>query len=242
MKFSLIRSSFLLLFYSLSICVSAQQEDVFVAEVGFNTGGSFYIGDANSKMFNNTQIAYGPFIRYNVDPRFSVKAEMSLTHVQHLTAPINYQMDFTNSIKSLDVCAEYNFFDLEKLNYKLFSKTFSPYIFGGGGAMIYVNHRTNRNNPYPMFVFGVGMKYMVSKRINLNFQWSNRLLMGGSGDTMEGLTTLDHGVTTDSQATNGSNIFNNDLLSTMTIGISFNIWKKQCDCMNIHKTDNRRRK
>jgi hypothetical protein len=29
---------------------------------------------------------------------------------------------------------------------------------------------------------------------------------------------------------NGTNIFNNDLLSTLTFGISFDFWKKQCEC------------
>ena len=29
---------------------------------------------------------------------------------------------------------------------------------------------------------------------------------------------------------NGTNIFNNDLLSTLTVGISFDFWMKQCDC------------
>jgi hypothetical protein len=31
---------------------------------------------------------------------------------------------------------------------------------------------------------------------------------------------------------NGTNVFNNDLLSTITIGISYDIWKKKCDCLN----------
>ena len=29
---------------------------------------------------------------------------------------------------------------------------------------------------------------------------------------------------------NGTNIFNNDMLSTLSVGITLNIWKKKCDC------------
>jgi len=253
MKFRLIRLIFFLSFFAFTNNVLAQ-EDVYVAEVGFNTGGSFYIGDANSLMFNNTQIAYGPFIRYNVDPRFSVKAELGITQItgQYLDPVDLLQKSFTNSIRNLDVCAEYNFFDLEKLDYKLFSKTFSPFIFGGLGYMSYTydrpdfgiapfNPTAHYNYIKPIFVFGLGMKVMIAKRININFQWSNRLLITDSGDTMEGLSKLDHGKD-GSIPKNGSNIFNNDLLSTMTIGVSFDIWKKQCDCLNINKIEKHKKK
>jgi len=258
MRFRLIRYFFLLIFYSFSNCILAQ-EDVYVAEIGFNTGGSFYIGDANSQLFNNTQFAFGPFIRYNVDPRFSVKAEMGFTQIVQYYDLAKTNKWFQNPIKSIDICAEYNFFDLEKLDYKLFSKTFSPYIFAGGGAMEFLydkyNPNANKTDPLPIFVFGVGMKIMVTKGINFNFQWSNRLLISDSGDTMEGFSTLNHSLPITKKNPiegqpdivlnpnpNGSNPFNNDLLSTMTVGISFDIWKKQCDCLNMNKKEKRSRK
>jgi len=48
--------------------------------------------------------------------------------------------------------------------------------------------------------------------------WTNRLMFS---DNLEGVDKLN-----DNDQLNGSNIFNNDMLSTLSIGITFNIWKR----------------
>ena len=68
------------------------------------------------------------------------------------------------------------------------------------------------------------MKVKLGQRCNLNVQWTTRLLLA---DNLEGVKTLNN-----PGGLNGSNPFNNDLLSTLTVGISFDIWKKLCDCEN----------
>jgi hypothetical protein len=220
MIMKLIRFFFVCIFGLSTIFASAQafDRDVYRAEIGIIGGGSFYIGDANSLLFNNMQIAYGGFFRYNLNPRFAFKAELISTTV---SGP-----GFNpNNIFAGDITAEFNFFDLENSPYKRFSKTYSPYIFAGMGLFtdMYVKQFEN----FPNFIslpFGVGMKVKLGKRWNLNAQWSNRLSL--LSDNMEDNLNF-------AEPTN-SNIFNNDLLSTVTIGVSYDIWKKKCDCMNTN--------
>jgi hypothetical protein len=71
--------------------------------------------------------------------------------------------------------------------------------------------------------FGVGIKVKLGKRFNFNAQFSNRLLFN---DNLEGLEIFN-----DPYGLNGSNFLNNDMLSTLTIGITFDFWRRKCDCI-----------
>lgn len=204
-----------------AVFASAQvfEKDEYKAEIGVIGGGSFYLGDANKLLFNNLEVAYGGFFRYNFNPRLAVKAELISSTVSGLGFK-------PNMIYAGDLTAEFNFFDLERNPYKRFNKTFSPYIFTGLGIFtdMYIGQFSN----FPNFIslpFGVGMKVKLGKRWNLNAQWSNRLSL--LSDNME-----DNILFSNPNNLNGSNIFNNDLLSTVTIGLSYDIWKKKCDCLN----------
>lgn len=198
------------------------QEEVYHAEIGINGGGSYYLGDANSIPFNNIQPAFGVIYRQKFNPRFAAHLSWSYTSIEG-TGVINNStnIDFANTINALDLCGEFNFFDLEKKEYKPFSKTYSPFIYAGVGYMFYPYNGTNES--MYSYIFGVGFKKMLSSRFNLNVMWTHRLLLT---DQMEGVIQLDN-----LPHLNGSNLFNDDLLSTLTIGITFNIWKDKCDCL-----------
>jgi hypothetical protein len=224
MKMKLIRLFVLFGFGLISNQLSAQilVQDEYKAEIGVTGGSSYYLGDANNLLFNNTQVAYGAFFRYRFNPRISLKAEIDGTKVggifNYLT---NQSILLNNPVYAFDLTGEFNFFDLEKNAYKRFSKIFSPYIFAGVGIMNYSD--TISSTKYtPSIPFGVGMKVLLGKRWNLNVQWTTRLLLA---DNLEGKPELNNPGTL-----NGNNPFSNDMLSTFTVGISFDIWKKQCDC------------
>jgi len=218
MNYKLIRFYGFCIFALLTTNLSAQKppKDEYRAEIGGNAGVSYYIGETNSLLFNNMRIAYSGFFRYRIDQRFALKAELSSAVVagSGITDNQVYVGDFTG---------EFNFFDLEQNPYKRFSKTYSPYVFGGFGMLTDVYN----GQKFPEFSipFGVGMKVKLNERLNLNVQWSNRLLLA---DNLEGYI----GQFDNPNNLNGTNIFNNDLLSTFTVGLSYDIWKKQCDCKN----------
>ncbi len=227
MNMKLIRLFFLCVFSLISLLVSGQvkEKDVFRAEFGALGGGSFYLGDANNLLFNNMQIAYGGFFRYVLDTRFALKAELNRTSVAGNYLNLSNQtVTFVNPVNTIDICGEFNFFDLEDNPYKRYSKTFSPYVFAGGGLMNFL-YKTKQQFKLN-YSFGIGLKVKLSNRWNLNAQWSNKLLLS---DQLENDGFLNNH---NNQNLNGSNILNNDLLSTLTIGVSYNIWKKECDCLN----------
>ncbi|MDP4240474.1 MAG: DUF6089 family protein [Bacteroidota bacterium] len=204
------------IFGLISFQLSAQDE--YKAEIGIEGGGSYYLGEANSHPFSNMRMAYGGFFRYRFDQRLAARVEL-------VSATVAGQGINDNSVYAGDLCGEFNFFDLEKNQYKQFSKTFSPYIFAGIGMMTGVYD--GQTSPEFSLTFGVGLKVKLVDRWNLNIQWSNRVLLA---DNLEG--TGIHSTYNNSNSLNGSNILNNDLLSTFTVGLSFDIWKKHCDCEN----------
>lgn len=222
-----------------SVFASAQilDRDIYKAEIGLNIGGSYYLGDANSQLFNNTQLAYGGFFRYVLNTRIAFRAELMFTNV----AGVGFK---TNNVNTGDLCAEYNFFDLENNPYKRFSKTFSPYIFTGIGLMTGVY--SGQTLPEFSLPFGLGLKVKLGNRWNLNAQWSNKLLMSiikskdglneipiYHSDNLEGTKAIaPYDKLNNYNGLNGNNALNNDLLSTVTVGLSYDIWKKKCDCLN----------
>ena len=204
------------------ICMRVSAQDDYTAEIGGNIGGSYYLGDANDVPFNtnNMNWASSVFFRYCFNPRLSTKVEGTFTNAVNKVG-----LNFKNQVFAVDFTGEFNFFDLEKNEYKKLSKTFSPYIFIGVGMMNYSVLDTLKFTP--SIPFGLGMKVKLGKRFNLNVQWTTRLLLADNLEGTAHLTGLNN-----SKDLNGNNLFNNDILSTFTVGISYDIWKKQCDCKN----------
>src|ERR1035437_650882 len=199
--------------------VNSFSQNEYRAEIGLAGGGTYYLGDANSQLFNNLQFSYGAFFRYRLDQRFALKAEF--TRVPKIIGRNNSFVNDTINVG--DICLEFNFFDLENNPYKRFSKIFSPYIFSGFGVMTDLYDK--QKLPEPCFSFGIGLKVKLAERWNFNAQWSNKLLL--LSDNMENNPLYNN-----KNKLNGSNIFNNDLLSTVSVGISFAFWEKNCKCAN----------
>lgn len=205
----------MLLFASL---LSAQDE--YRSEIGVLGGVSYYLGDANTQLFANNQTAYGLLYRHKLDTRLAVSGTWNKTMIKGL----NGNVPFTNSINAFDVCGEFNFFDYENKVYRPNSKKQTLYMFAGFGATLYPYSGTST---FTMSVpFGLGYKVMLGKKFNLNLIWSNRLSFE---DKLEGIPALN-----DAYGLNGTNNLNNDLLSTISIGLTYNIFKKGCKCVKTN--------
>ena len=216
MNFKLIRyaiTGFLLLLAGL---VNAQ-EDTYFAEIGVHGGSSYYLGDANNVLFKNAQLSYGLIYRQKFNPRLAAHLSWNSATVAGKGSIDNVNnISFNNRVNAFDLAGEFNFFSYERKEYLPFSKTFTPFVFAGvGGAL--GNSVATMSLP-----FGVGFKAMLGDRLNLNIMWSNRLMFN---DNLEGKADFN-----DHAGLNGTNIFNNDMLSTLSVGITLNIWKKKCDC------------
>ncbi len=203
--------------------INAQEN--YRAEIGINGGGSFYLGDANTALFRNVQPTFGVIYRQKINPRIAghINWNNSLVKGSSLL-PDGTTVVFNNAVNAVDFCGEFNFLDLEKKEYRPFSKTYSPFIFAGIGGMLYNSEVALTFTERISIPFGVGFKMMLGERFNLNLMWSNRLLFS---DKLEGKESLNNPA-----KLNGTNILNNDLLSTISIGLTFNIFKEKCDCSN----------
>ena len=216
MNFKLIRyaiTGFLLLLAGL---VNAQ-EDTYFAEIGVHGGSSYYLGDANNVLFKNAQLSYGLIYRQKFNPRLAAHLSWNSATVAGKGSIDNVNnISFNNRVNAFDLAGEFNFFSYERKEYLPFSKTFTPFIFAGVGGALGDSVATMS------LPFGVGFKMMLGDRLNLNIMWSNRLMFN---DNLEGKADFN-----DHAGLNGTNIFNNDMLSTLSVGITLNIWKKKCDC------------
>lgn len=216
MNFKIIRyaiTGFLLLLAGL---VNAQ-EDTYFAEIGVHGGSSYYLGDANNVLFKNAQLSYGLIYRQKFNPRLSAHLNLNSTMVagDGLIAKGIF-FPYSNRVNTLDLVGEFNFFSYERKEYLPFSKTFTPFVFAGVGEVL------GNSDGTISLPFGLGFKMMIGDRLNLNIIWSNRLMFS---DDMEGVAEFN-----EPAGLNGTNIFNNDMLSTLSVGITLNIWKKKCDC------------
>ena len=192
------------------------QEDTYFAEIGVHGGSSYYLGDANNVLFKNAQLSYGLIYRQKFNPRLAAHLSWNSATVAGKGSIDNVNnIPFNNRVNAFDLAGEFNFFSYERKEYLPFSKTFTPFVFAGVGGVL-------GDSVGVSIPFGVGFKMMLGDRLNLNIMWSNRLMFN---DNLEGKADFN-----DHAGLNGTNIFNNDMLSTLSVGITLNIWKKKCDC------------
>jgi hypothetical protein len=220
MKFNLIRYYSILFF--VFIIAGTKAQDAYKAEIGPVLGSTFYLGDANNKLFANNSLSYGIVYRYKFNPRLALAGEWSYHTISGNYLSNNNTIIFNNTINSFDFTGEFNFFDLENKTYKPFSQKYSTFILAGIGGMLYPYE--GRTEFMYHYTFGAGLKIMLGKRMNLNFKWTNSLLLT---DQMEGVSQLNN-----KYNLNGSNILNNDLLSTINVSLTYNIFKERCNCNN----------
>lgn len=219
MNFKVIRYLLFAIFVVATLNGNAQER--YRAEIGPSVGSSFYIGDANSKLFANQNFTYGLQYRHKFSSRLALTGEWNNTQVSgNTTLANNTVVNFDNPVNAFDLSGEFNFFDLEDKSYKPFSQKYSTFVFAGVGSMLYDYEKQSQFNF--SYLFGVGVKFMIGERMNLNLRWSNRLLLS---DQMEGIESLNN-----TYDLNGSNLLNNDLLSTLSVGLTINIFKERCNC------------
>lgn len=183
----------LILLLLLSTFVSAQRKSNQYLEVGFLFGLTNYSGDIAEKRieFAETQPGYGAFVRYQITPKFSVKAHMysgsisgndknSATHKDR-----NFR--FSTSITELGAVAEWHMLGKARYNSTgLRNVNLSPYLFAGLGATFasaeaeYYGPIDKRNEylrvPFPedglssrflLVPMGIGFKASILDRFSL---------------------------------------------------------------------------
>ena len=154
----------------------------------------------------------------------------------------------------IDVAGEYNFFQLGLDEYNIHMKNWTPYISLGIGMTVLNKYASDGRDAYPRLAkggttkgyalyipVGVGLKWKVADRWQLQFAWQHNLYML-NGDGLEGVIAGRKGgpdvwladqdkLLNNSHNMNGSNVMNNDVTSTLTVGVVFEFGVKKNRCL-----------
>ncbi|MDR1758589.1 MAG: DUF6089 family protein [Bacteroidales bacterium] len=169
------------------------------SEIGAFAGTSFYLGELNpTTLFAQPSVAGGILYRYNITPRWAVRATIIFANVSASDANTNKQyergLDFHSPITEIAVQGELNFFNIYNQSGE---NRFTPYICTGivvfsfnpqteyNGQTYALQHLGTEGQGLPggknyysltsvAIPFGIGLKVNIGKFISLGVEWGMR--------------------------------------------------------------------
>jgi len=209
------------------------QPKVYYSEIGALAGTSFYMGDYNKQLFKNAQPAYSFIFRQKFNPRIAAHANINYSNILIDSSYVNnglvFPMDpYKCQMISMDACAEFNFFSYEDKPFRPFSKKYTTFLFAGIGAGTGIYQLQNTDTisfkPFYSIPFGIGFKAMLGSRFNFNALLTTRIV-----------TPFDNINFFAETPSTSTSVFNKDFYTTISIGITYNIFRKDCDCNNYSR-------
>lgn len=189
----------LIILTSLALFAVVVQAQEYRFEVGPTLGIAGYLGDVNkSNMWKHPGLAGGALFRYVHNSRWAFKGNLTYGRLSGSTRdndikwPEGYGAEFKSNIYDLSATAEFNFFHFGSgPTYKNY-KRISPYMVLGLGAVLANTGKGNTSfcMTLPM---GVGLKYKLSKRMNIGFEFTMRKDFGDKIDNVTDPYGIQHG-------------------------------------------------
>lgn len=229
-RFTVLLSIILMLFANSAL----GQDDPFRAEIGLQVGANSYSGDVNTiadlnnytKNLDNLSTEVGMLFRYRFSKRLALRAGYEFSSVKgnyrYRDGNEQYRVILNNPLHAVDIWGEFNFFDLENNPYKRFSKRYSPFIFMGIGAIQMPQYKSGNSNICLTLPVGFGFKMKMAERLNFNVLLTHRISLG---DGLEGVSRWDNPA-----PTTISNLMNNDQLTGISVSLSYDFWRRNCNC------------
>ncbi len=211
-------------------------------DIGVFGGVAFYMGD-----FNENKLIYQPsphaglLYRYNFTRYIALRAQIDVGRIQGDSKyygdlpgfPSGYVMKFQRNIGMGDVLMEFNFLPFSPTDTRS-REYFAPYLILGVGVNFIASNKLDNNpelenaaivypelygvwdNPFPQktvihIPMGFGVKAVVAPRFTLSLEW---LFKKSFYDGIDGFTNRGPG---------SFNLFNDDWVSTISLGISYRI-------------------
>lgn len=198
-------------------------------DIGVGLGMSGYLGDANeSNLFKHPGFSANAGVRYLFDSRWAAKAQLSMATISGNTAefdnvlPGNAQYDFKSTVYDLCVKGEANFFAYGIGETYKRLRRWTPYLALGLGVTM---ASSDGNNSVAFSIpMGVGVKFKISQRLNLNAEFTMTKVFGDKIDSKE---------LTDLYQIKSSFLKNTDWFSTLTVGISYEFGPRCVTCNRI---------
>lgn len=219
------RSLPIIVLLMLPLCKATAQDDAdFRMEIGAGVGTSYYLGDLNTGFYKEMGFAGRAVWRYLFDYRQALKVSLSYGAIKGEASVVNdyyptdpesgtasserLYYDFSSGVVDLSCLYEINFWPYGYYRDFTGRKRLTPYLqlgigftYGPEGEAFTVN-----------FPIGVGVKYRLSKRLNLSLDWTIHFSLS---DELDGLK--------DPQGIKGEGLKNKDSyqLTMLTLTYSF---------------------
>jgi len=185
---------FLFLIFSFSIYIAKSQK----SELGAFIGTSYYIGELTNSYFANPKSAAGVIYRYNLNPRWALKASAFFGSFEASDKETNSNnprnLSFRSPISEISAQMEFNFL---KLYIDEDKNRFTPYIFGGISVFSFNPQTQYDNHWYDLqpigtegqglegfddtysltsvsIPFGLGIKFNFFRRFSTGLEWGWR--------------------------------------------------------------------
>lgn len=163
---------------ALTLCTLTIFGQSYRMEIGAMGGGSFYMGDANSTLLQETHPAYSLMARYNINRRFVCLANVGIAEISGSTRgyndlyPNGVDLDFHRKVIDAGLHFEFNFYEYGAAEFIPGSSNISPYVFAGLGL---TGYKTDADRVTANIPFGIGIKWKLPKRFNIGIECSYRL-------------------------------------------------------------------
>lgn len=216
---------------------SAQSEPEYLMEIGGGVGMMSYEGDFNGSVLKCMQPSAAIVLRRLLNPRQGFKMQLGYGKLKggpedNVTVYPDYNTQgykpaepldgrFSNSLFDLCGTYEYNFWPYGTGREYRGAKRFTPFIAMGLGFTFV----TGNNNAFTVNApIGVGVKYKIGPRLNLNVDWTMHFTMS---DKLDGVK--------DPYRVETSGLFkNSDCYSQFQVSITYSFKEK---CRVCHNSD-----
>lgn len=228
-------------------------------EVGVQAGCGYYVGDATKMIFMNPRDVFGAQFRYKFNQRWAMQIKGQRQRIAYSYRPdatednpFPLSIKYQNPMWNMDVTAEFNFFRFGVHPFDSRIKSVTPFVsLGVGITMCNRVADTLEFRNYPAvdimknengitlggfyIPVGIGVKWKFAERWQLQACWQHQIYFS---DNIEGCipdidnVNEDTSVLNNANGLNGSklNIFNNDLVSSLTVGIVFEFGERETMC------------
>jgi len=232
------KTALILVLSLISMFSFGQTEPEYLMEVGAGVGVMSYEGDFNGSVLKNMQPSASLLLRRLLNPRMGFKFQFDYGKMKGSSADIktaypDYSTgqyspsgasvyEFNNSLFDINAVYEYNFWPYGTGQEYRGAKRLTPFVFVGLGLTYATG---GGNNAFTANIpMGVGVKYKIGERLNLNVDWTMHFSMS---DKLDGIA--------DPYNVRTSGIFKNkDCYSALMVSLTYSFMQK---CRTCHNQD-----
>lgn len=218
---------------SLPVSVYAKddsQHQFYLMDVGVQGGAAYYVGELAPHVFMSMSETYGAQARLKINPRWAVQLKGQHQRVVNtLEAGNEWGVSagkYQNPMWHVDVMGEYNFFLLGLNEYDIHMRPLTPYMALGVGMTVMGTSSSSIAGVAVYLPVAIGLKWKFAERWQLQVAWQHNVYVDKNGDALEGNSAFDN-----TYQMNGTNIMNNDITSTLTVGLMFEFGRENKPCV-----------